>query len=71
MLAIQIGFDRTPIARLHIRYACANFQYLDSQLMAGNSWVRKERKFSEITSEVRTAYSDAVDPYQDFTRSGW
>jgi phage head maturation protease len=43
---------------------------LDTQLVAGDSWIAKERHLSEVTTVVCPAYPDAVDTDDRLARTG-
>ena|SRR2546426_11663245 len=73
LLTIDVWFDRTTVSRLYIRYAFANCEHLDAQLVTGNSWITEERHFAEITADIGPADANTMNSHQRFARSrgGW
>ena len=53
--AIQVGFNAASVAHFDVVDSFADRNYLDSQFVPGDAWVIKERKFSQIATDVGSA----------------
>jgi hypothetical protein len=59
-LAIEIRFNRTAIARLHVLHPLAHGKHLHSQFVARDPGVREKGHLSQITAEIGAADTDAM-----------
>jgi hypothetical protein len=62
LAAVHIRLDRTMLTGLDIGHVTPDFEYLDSKLMAGNSWIPEEGHLPKITADIGSTNSDAMDP---------
>jgi hypothetical protein len=63
---VHVGFDRATVARLDVGDTLTDRQHFDTQFVTWDSWVRVERHFAEVTTEVRATNSDPVNANKGF-----
>ena len=69
-LAIDVGLDRAAVARLHVRHARPDRDYLDAEFMSRDARVGVERHLAEIASVVGATDTDTVNADDRFAGGG-
>ena len=72
-LAIDIGLDRTAVARFDVRHVRTDRDDFHAEFVSRNARVTEERHLPEVTGNIGSANADAMHAHQCFagTRRGW
>jgi hypothetical protein len=60
LLAVDVGFHATAVARFHVGHIGADGDHLDAKFMAGNAWVTKKWHFAEVATVVGPTDADCL-----------
>ena len=70
MPTIEVGLDRTAVARADVRHPVADRYDLHAEFVAEDAGIGEERLLAAERMDVRAAHPDAMHAYESFAGVG-